>query len=203
MLNFKPTDLDKQGQQLALHMPQGRMWSNCFNTNSTMGKVVAGLAVEMYRLEVLTEKISVEIDPQKASDLITDWMTQVSIPDECFFTGGTLEEQRTRIVQKLTSFGGVQKASDFERVAEIFGFTAIVTNGTANGIFPLVFPIRFFDSLPTAAHTIFVDLKERNDVFPLVFPMQFSSTLSGVIECLFNKLKPSNCQIIFRYGVNS
>lgn len=201
MLNFKAKDQNTEARLLARHMPDGAVWENKYNQDSNIGKLILGLASEYLRLSFLIENIMDEIDINKTNDLILEWQESVGIPGDCIDADGTLEEKRQNILLKLNNYGGVQTAQDFVDLAALFGFTASLSNGVYNGTFPLGFPIRFFDSRKAAVHTIIVDLEEQRAVFPLSFPIEFTSGISGLIECLFRKLAPSNCQVLFRYGV--
>mgnify|MGYP003635797941 CR=1 FL=1 len=200
-LDFSAKDKTTHARLLARHMPEGAVWNNKYNSASNMGKLMLGLATEYFRVSILIEKVMSEIDINQTNDLILDWQKSVGIPDDCLPISGTLEDQRRDILLKLTNYGGVQTAAEFEALALLFGFNANVGNAIHNGTFALGFPIRFFDSRKSAVHTIIVDLEESRAVFALDFPIQFTSGVSGIIECLFRQLAPANCQLLFRYGV--
>tara|TARA_R110000850_G_scaffold13484_1_gene43578 strand:- start:1006 stop:1617 length:612 start_codon:yes stop_codon:yes gene_type:complete len=199
-VDFSAKTIETQQQLLARHLPDGKVWENKFDINTNLGKLLLGLAAEYLRISVLIEGIMRETDINQTELLISEWQTSVGIPDDCLDGTGTLEDQRRDVLLKLTNFGGIQTAQDFVDLAALFGFTAVVSNGTQRGVFPMLFPIRFFDNRKTAVHTIIVDLEGRRDVFALSFPLPFTSSLTGLIECLFLELRPANCQIIFEYG---
>ncbi len=200
-IDFSAQDKNAQARLLARHLPDGAVWENKYNSESNLGKLILGLASEYFRLSVLIEDVMTEIDINQTNDLILDWQQSVGIPDDCLPVSGSLEDQRRDILLKLTNYGGVQSAEEFEALAALFGYTATVSTATRNGVFSLYFPIRFFDSRKVAVHTILVDLEESRAVFALDFPIEFSSGVSGIIECLFRQLAPANCQLLFRYGV--
>jgi len=199
-IDFSAKDVEYQQRILAGHLPEGDVWQNKYDLETDLGKLLLGLATEYFRVSLLIEDTMREVDVNQTNQLIREWQVSVGIPDDCLDAGGTLEEQRRNILLKLTNFGGIQTAQDFVDLAALFGFTAIVSNGTQRGVFPMLFPIRFFDNRKTAVHTIIVDLEGRRDVFPLSFPIPFTSNITGLIECLFLELRPANCQIIFEYG---
>lgn len=200
-LDFLSTSENLQHRMLAKCLPDGKVWENKYNVDTNLGKLLLGLAAEYLRLSLLIGDISKEIDINQTSQLIEEWEKSVGIPDDCFVQSGSLEERRRNVLLKLTNFGGIQKASDFVRLATLLGFTASLSNGVANGTFALLFPARFYETRKEATHTIIVDLEESRAVFALDFPMPFTSGVSGIIECLFSELAPSNCQVIYRYGV--
>lgn len=196
---FDPLTPKEQAQYLALHFPQGQLWTNVFNPNSNIGKLVQGLAVELYRFEVLLGNISVEIDANQTSDLILEWEASVGIPDICFGRAQSIEERRNQVVQKLTSFGGVQTAEDFERVAAIFGYDInVIESGSVSGSFPASFPVSFYGGKNSAAHIIVISVNDtEREVFPLPFPTSFGGTSLTILQCLFRRLAPANCDIVY------
>lgn len=198
---FNPYSVDDNSLMLAHHLPKGRLWSSGFDINSNIGKLIRGLCVEFYRLEVLTKSISDEIDVNLADELLPDWEKSVGIPDDCFNTQTTIAERRNQVLLKLGNFGGVQKAEDFVRVAALFGFDIkIIPPGGELGTFPLIFPIPFFDSARSATHTIFVQILDYDgsDIeFPLEFPIEFSSGGTSFLKCIFEVLAPANVQVVF------
>ena len=198
---FNPYSIEENATLLAKHLPSGRVWSSGFDINSNMGKLIRGLCVEFYRLEVLTKRISDETDANLTDDLLPDWERSVGIPDDCFGNNATIEERRRQVILKLSNFGGVQKAGDFVRVAGLFGLTVKVTpSGGSLGTFPLIFPLPFFYSARSATHTIFVEILDYEDSdvgFPLDFPIQFSIGATNFLQCIFNVLAPANVQVVF------
>lgn len=200
---FDPYSLDENATMLARHLPKGRVWSSGFDQDSNIGKLIKGLSIEFYRLEVLTKKISDETDIIKTDELLTDWEKSVGIPDNCFDTTPNIEDRREQIRQKLSNFGGVQKAEDFIRVAALFGFDVEISviPGSTVGMFPLVFPVMFFDSTRSVTHTIFILITnsvEGDEFFPLEFPLPFSSGGTTFLQCIFNVLAPANVQVIVK-----
>jgi uncharacterized protein YmfQ (DUF2313 family) len=196
---FDPLEVDEQAFMIAAHMPVGRVWESTFDPLSNMGKLIRGFGVEIYRLEVLTQKISNEIDINQASELLEEWERSVGLPDSCFFTNISIEERRKQVLQKFSNFGGVQKAEDFVRVAAIFGFNIQIITGLKPGGFPLEFPITFFEDTKAAVHTIFVEMLgiiEGDIFFPLPFPIPFSLGGKSFLQCIFDKLAPANTQVI-------
>lgn len=197
---FNPYSINDNAIMLAGHLPKGRVWSSGFDNNSNLGKLIRGLGVEFYRLEVLTKKISDEIDVNFADELLPDWEASVGIPDDCFVTNTTVAERRKQVLAKLGNFGGVQKAEDFIRVGELFGFDVRIIQGNNPGLFPMSFPFTFFENSRSATHTIFVEIiaYEQSDVdFPLSFPLPFSSGGSTFLKCIFEVLAQANVNVIF------
>lgn len=197
---FNPANTDDQAQLLAYHLPIGWIWSSAFDPNGNLGKLVRGLAVEFYRLEVLTQKITTEFDINQTNELLLEWEKSVGIPDDCFLTNTDLVTRRLQVLQKFSNFGGVQKASDFVRVAQVFGYNITVTPTTPESLFPLEFPIIFFADVREATHTIlveFIDPPAGEEFFPLPFPLPFNKGAQVFLQCIFNVLAPANVQVLF------
>lgn len=194
---FQP--YNDQFEMLARHLPDGKFWQNKFNPDSNIGKLVAGLAVEFFRLQVLTNEVYIEFDINQTDELLIDWEKSVGIPNECFDTNLSIENRREQVLQVFTNFGGVQTDEDYIRVAKAFGFDIAVFSGSDVGMFPLSFPILFFDSAKSAAHTIFIQVVGQvsgDSFFPLPFPLPFSSGGTTFLKCIFDALSPANVQVI-------
>lgn len=196
---FDPYSVDEQALILASHIPIGKVWEKGFSPDSNIGKLIRGLGIEFYRMQVLIKNVSIEMDIDQANELLIEWEKSVGLPDSCFTTNVSNEERRKQIEQKFSNFGGIQIAEDFERVGSVFGFNIEVFPGIQFGGFPLSFPITFFDSSKSAKHTIFVIILGEisgDSFFPLPFPIPFSSGGSTFLECIFNKLAPANVNVV-------
>ena len=196
---FDPQDTDTQALLLAKHLPQGRTWLAAFNGDKVMGKLIRGLAIEFYRLEVLYQNLYREMDINQTTDLIVEWERSVGIPDECFSIDVTIEERRIQAREKLSNFGGVQLAEDFVRVGAVFGFDLTVLPGEQVLTFPLTFPIIFSSGSKESKHTIFIQI--NNDLsgpetFPLTFPIPFASGAREFLQCIFEVLAAANVQVL-------
>ncbi|HID70725.1 MAG TPA: DUF2313 domain-containing protein, partial [Desulfobacterales bacterium] len=87
---FENLDIDKQSTLLASHLPVGRVWEQAFSGDSNIGKLIAGLAVEFYRIELQTGRIASEIDVHEADQLLEDWEKSVGIPNFYFNTNTSI-----------------------------------------------------------------------------------------------------------------
>jgi len=200
MNQFTPLPIERQGQKISEFLPVGKAWDSATDDDKNLGKLLQALGMELYRLEVAIELLSIELDINRTNQLIKDWEISVGIPDSCFDGAGDLESRSQAVLTKIQNVR-LQTAGDFENLALTFGQVVKVTGGAEHGVFPLLFPIMFFPTAKAARFTMIVDSESNRSVFPLPFPLQFSAGVNGVIECLFTKLKPANCNILFRYGV--
>lgn len=196
---FNPYEIDAQAMLLASHLPVGRVWQKAFKPDSNIGMFIRGLAVEFYRLQILSQRVQINMDINRADELLVEWEKSVGLPDSCFDTDVSIERRRLQVEQKFSKFGGVQTSEDFIRVAALFGYNIEIYPGAAVGTFPLQFPIVFFDSTLSATHTIFIvilgDLSGDSD-FPLPFPIPFSTGGSAFLKCIFSKLAPANVNVV-------
>lgn len=184
---FDPYIVDDQAILLASHLPVGRIWQGAFAPDSNIGKLIRGLSFEYYRLQVLAQKVSIEMDTSQANELLIEWEKSAGIPDSCFSTNASIERRRKQIEQKFSNFGGVQIASDFIRVAAVFGMTITVTPGSD------------FGSTKADMHTLYINILGGNgspEYFPLPFPIPFSSDGATLLKCIFDKLAPANVKVI-------
>jgi len=199
MSQFTPLPADRQGEKLSQYFPVGRAWEAANDSDRNLGKLLIGLGQELYRLEVAIELLSNEFDIRQTTQLIREWETSVGIPDSCFTIDEDLQQRRDNVLVKIQDLG-VRTTQDFVDVAALFGATVQIEPGAVHGVFPLLFPIAFYESGQTAKFTMIVDQPGVREVFPILFPIPFSAGIGGIIECLFLKLRPANVQIIFLYG---
>jgi hypothetical protein len=201
---FRPLEKAKQGFMLAAHIPQGRIWTNVFNPESNLGKLMTALGIEHYRFQVLVEKVFTEMDINQATELITSWEKSVNIPDACFTISETIEVRRLQAREKFANFGGAQTAADFVRIAAVFGFNVEVNPGSEGAAYPLPFPIVFGGTPKEAKHTIIVTVLDdisSESTYPLPFPLPFSTAGASFLRCLFETLIPANVKLIINSEV--
>lgn len=199
---FEEHTLEENRQMTADYFLDGALMIAKNQPDTTTYKLLLGLSEEFRVLEEQINATANEGFVQEFTESTLErWESDLGIPDGVFDVTGDLEERRTNIIIKLVSLG-VQTAEDFENLGNLLGYDNIdVKAGADVMVFPLLFPFMFSPSGKSAKHTIIVDLPTtlNNVVFPMTFPTEFSSNPFGKLENLFNKLKPSNCQVIFRY----
>ncbi len=190
----------QQSETLAQYIRDDRLHQSKNKDGSNLKKVLLGLASEFVRFRDKTNLIYDQYDPRTTTNLITEWETQVGIPDQCFGNTGTLEERRTNILLKLAGVN-VSTEEQFENIALILGFNIDVSNGIDIAVFPLTLPFVLLNGTE-APFTIVITLpvSEQPAGLPLELPFTLTSQVPDVLECLFNKIKPAQCNIIFRYS---
>lgn len=195
---FNPPTKAESDFLLSSHLPPGKVWSGAYDPESNLYKLIAGLGVELYRLQFMLQHVSIEMDINQASDLILEWEESVGIPNDYFSTNATLEQRRNQVIQLFSNFGGVQTVEDFERVALFFGFTVDVLPGVALGSFPLGFPVMIFASSKVVKHTIIIVTSDitGDSFFPLPFPVPITLGGNTFLRIIFEVLAPANVQIL-------
>jgi uncharacterized protein YmfQ (DUF2313 family) len=190
----------QQADILAQYIRDDRLHQAKNKEGSNLRKVLIGLAEEFVRFRDKANLIYDDYSPGKTEQLITDWETQVGIPDDCFSNTGTLEERRTNILLKLAGIN-VSTEQQFKNVASILGFNIEVSNGIETSTFPLTLPFILLNQ-DEAPFTIIITLpaSEQPAGLPLELPFTLTSQAPEILECLFNKIKPAQCNLIFRYS---
>lgn len=187
---FEPLPIEKQQGALARHLPVGRVWERCFDTETNLYKLIKGLSLEFFQLELLYQILSKNIDIVQTVDLIREWEKSVGLPNECISIDQTLEVRRGQVLQQFSNLGGVQTANDFIRVASLYGFVVQITPASGNGGLPYKLeadPNRFIlaESAKALKYTIEVEIE--------------SGTLSPyLLKCVFEQLAPANVAIIIQ-----
>jgi uncharacterized protein YmfQ (DUF2313 family) len=197
---FKLRNSDQQTNTKAQYMPNGLIWEAKQKAGSNFRNLLAGLCVEIARLEEKQNEIYKEMNPQETDALLSEWEALVGIPDECFPLADTIEERRKNLIFKLTaSMNGT--AEDFENLASILGLTVKVKTGVEEITFPMPFPIPMIGTLEEAGFVMIVDFigVSLPNSFPLTLPITFTADPTSAVKCLFDKLKPANVMIIYRY----
>lgn len=200
---FQTYNQEDHTDSLVAYLPGGELFAAKNEPSSNLRRLFAGLAVEIKQAEDLMNELTFQHDINCTTDLIREWERAVGIPDECFPGTGSLDIRRQHVLIKLASLG-VSTAKGFVDLAALFGFKALVPSGATYGIFPLAFPIAFFQYPQDARFTLYVFLDSENvpEVFPFEttrFPIPFFSNVSNIVECLIRKLAPANVNVIFQY----
>lgn len=181
--------LEEVQQSLAAYLPGGPLWESAMIPGTNLNAVIAGTSGLLLDTEVFNQIYNSEFIPSsEGTSFLEDWEQAVGIPDDCFPGADepSREIRRLHVLVKLASLG-VQTAEDFERLADILGFSGVtVTSGIDEAI-----------PEPEGQFTVVVKLPDEGIGFVYSFPIVFLSNQQTIIECLFIKLKPDNCAIQF------
>lgn len=200
---FNTYDLTAHTDSLVAYLPGGDLFVAKNEPSSVLRRLFTGLAVEIKKAEDVMNEVTYQHDINCTTDFISEWESALGIPDECFPGTGSIDIRRQHILIKLASLG-VSTAKGFVDLAALFGFKALVPSGATYGVFPLGFPIAFFQYPQDARFTLYVFLDSAvvPEVFPFEttkFPIPFFSNVSNIVECLIRKLAPANVNVIFQY----
>lgn len=201
---IKPKSAGEHQQLMASFMPNGRPFLAKSLSQTTLYKLIYGLAVECARVEGVITDIETNHDIRETTLLIDEWEKALGIPDDCFTNTVDLPIRRKQVIAKLASMG-VQTAQDFIDLAAVFGYTIQVEAIADYALFPFytMFPIEIWSDPMTARFTFrirFIDTSPAC-IFPFttLFPICFSSNIFNIVTCLFDKLKPANTDLIYVY----
>ena len=192
-----------QEDLLAAHLPEGGVFDAARKGDTNFRKLLIGLGVELYRLDVALYLVCNELDPFTTTDLLPEWERSVGIPDLCLKNTGSLEQRRQQVLLKLRGFR-VQTAQDFIDLAAIFGETVQIEPGSVRGVYPMVYPVVYYPTGKAARFTMIVHFPLIvPDAYPFRYPFPYRFGRNGVIECLFRKIRPANVDIKFSYGTTA
>lgn len=192
---FQRRTLEDYTDSLAAYMPGGALFASKSIGDSNFRKLLRGMAGELFAANGLLREY--DVLPDQTEKFIAEWESALGIPDDCYSGTGSIEDRRRDVLVKLAS-SGIQTDQDFIDLADLFGVVVSIRSASVNGIFPMTFPIIFFDSPTAARFTIIVTFTlQADNKFPLTFPFVFGSGEMAILECVFRKLKPANCEIIF------
>ncbi len=186
--------------QLRRLMPQGRAWT--FHPEGVMLRLLRGLAGVLARVEARAHDVTdKEQFPSKTEELLSDWETELGLPDECGTAAETFEQRRYDVVAKYNETGGQSRAY-FVALGRWLGLELTVdeckpfrveenTVGQAlqDNSWLFVWRIRY---LPTRMAEFKVGQDTVNT--PLrCWP------INEMLECYFNKRKPAHTHLIVAY----
>jgi len=190
----------QQADILAQYLRDDNLHEAKNRDDSTLRKILLGLASEWLNFRNKINEVVNEYNPQKTTALIQEWEEFVGIPDSCIPVASTIEQRRLNVLLKLSGIN-VTTEKQFKNVASILGYNIEVSNGVSTSTFPLTLPFLLI-SEASAPFTIVITLSSslKPSGFPLTFPFTLTSQQPAILDCLFNKLKPANTQLFFRYS---
>ena len=95
MTTYFPTlSVDEQADTLARLLPDGPLFDAKWRDQTTMRKLLLGLAGEFARLDGTMADILAEYDPRTTNLFLEEWERAVAIPDHCFDGKGDVDLRR-------------------------------------------------------------------------------------------------------------
>lgn len=200
---FQSRSLNDHTDSIAHYMPGGQLTEARFIDGTYMRRFLRALASELFRYQYILEDTATEHDIEVTQNLINEWENALGIPKSCFSDRTySLEDRRLHLLMVLNNLHGTTE-DDFIQLAAILGYTVEVRPVTPNAIFPMRFPIFFFDTGKAAKFSMIVRLPADDELvgFPLAFPIRFIRPDNQLLRCLFNKMKPANVKIFFIFDI--
>jgi len=190
----------QQADILAQYLRDDNLHEAKNREDSTLRKILIGLASEWLNFRSKINEVSNEYNPKTTTQLIEEWEQFVGIPDNCIPVASTIEQRRLNVLLKLAGINATTE-KQFKNVASILGYNIEVSNGVSTSTFPLTLPFLLI-SEASAPFTIVITLPSsiKPNGFALTFPFTLTSQQPAILDCLFNKLKPANTQLFFRYS---
>jgi len=190
----------QQADILAQYLRDDNLHEAKNREDSTLRKILIGLASEWLNFRSKINEVSNEYNPKTTTKLIEEWEEFVGIPDDCIPVASTIEQRRLNVLLKLAGINATTE-KQFKNIASILGYNIEVSNGVSTSTFPLTLPFLLI-SEASAPFTIVITLPSsiKPSGFPLTFPFTLTSQQPAILDCLFNKLKPANTQLFFRYS---
>lgn len=191
---------EQQANKLSQYLRDDRLHEAKNKPDSTLHKILLGLASEWLNFRNKINEVSNEYNPQKTTALIEEWEAFVGIPDGCIPIASTIEQRRLNILLKLAGINATTE-QQFKNIASILGYNIEVSNGVSTSTFPLTLPFLLI-SEASAPFTIVITLPAsiQPQGLPLTFPFTLTAQQPSILNCLFDKLKPANCKLFFRYS---
>ena len=188
-----PVDPLDQPNRMVDLLPQGPGWERG-NRNQVRFRVLQAMSVFLRRVEDRARQMIRESDPRNASELFTEWATEMQVP-RCTAQFGTISTQDIRnVFVTLIQFagkGGTNEATFIEMMAG-FGFTVQVSYPRKK--------IAKSDGLDfTCVDPLYTD--EWNFVFQVEMPAEPPQGAEW-IRCLVNMIKPAHTVAIYDFGVD-
>lgn len=199
---FKVHNETQQANILASKLPDGKAWVDKYTEGTVLRNLLIGYGLEFMRLEGALNYTNDELSLIKTQDLINEWEAEYGISKSCFSgqESSALPDRINNILIMIAA-NGTSTAEQFEAIALLLGLNVDVTAGTGIlSVFPLTFPVTFFDDVIDARYTILVNFLDAIDTatFTHTFPFVFGDARVGLLKCFFNILKPADCQVLYK-----
>lgn len=194
---------DSYTNQILQLFPTGDAWDE-----SRLGKLrdlSDVMAQELARVNVSTDAISIDWNPNATVNLLSDWERCLGLPDSCIADEDQTQQQRREAVVAKLNNSGYQTPAYYESLARTLGYSAVVIEH---------FPFRADSGSandPANSDEWAYTWEVRQDGFDLQirdFKVGSSAVGEGLrqwgntqLECIIRDQAPAHTQVIFSYGV--
>ncbi len=114
---------DAYTEQMKALLPSGEAFSQ--QKGTVLETVLSIFATEFAKIDDRSLALVNEADPRSVIEMLEEWEKVAGLPDPCIGTGGTFQERRDLLVQRVTSLGG-QSLSFFIGIATLLGYTITI-----------------------------------------------------------------------------
>ncbi len=180
-------------------LPRGRAWTR--DADSWTFKFAAAMGVELSRVDGRISDLLREIDPRFTSELLTEFESELGLPDDCSVIGNSVEQRRADIVARQTAYGG-QSFAYFEDVLLNAGTSISISQQE-----PFRVGHRVGERLkgPGYRYIWFVDVPVGTLSYFTVGESTAGDPLASVLDdtnvlCFLNKNKPAHTYIVFTFS---
>lgn len=190
--NFTPPELEGTTRQLAQHLPQGRAWEAKSVPDTTLYKVLAGMAAPMNAVQQQQFALLLEFFVLNTDQFIEKWETSVGLPNDCFPATGTLAQRRAAVLRRLNKRPIVTLAEMQAYVDEIFPNQGIVLyNGTEYYGFEYEFEGTFLGAL-SDRFIIVAEIPVQQPEFEYEFEFEFTGAVDTTrLRCVLEEVIPA------------
>lgn len=107
-------------QQLFALLPQGLVWTT--SPDSTLQRLLAGMACEFARVDGRSSSLLAEVDPRQALETFEEWEDSYGLPSACAPAGQSMADRRAALIGRIIGRGGMT-AQDYLDLAEGLGYS--------------------------------------------------------------------------------
>lgn len=192
-------------------LPRGRIWdfpysSDQANPRSVWGAALGAFAAELDRLDTAIVNAMAEAVPGLASDMLTEWETELGLPEPELaetYPGLSLAQRRAAAHAKLTQHNQGLCEQFYIDLAAVLGVTITITTGGGVGVpfraggpsFPGVTRVGPYAS-PSDARSRVYSVSQLHH-WTVNYPASTPQGVLDVMRAFFERLKPAHTHVDF------
>ncbi|MBJ7537156.1 YmfQ family protein [Marinomonas transparens] len=183
-------------QTLLALLPQGSAWPR--NPDSELGKLMAGLAEELARIDQRALEVLNESHPSQAYETFAEWEEEYGLPDPCSGANPSFQERLAALLQTYRMQGS-QNREFFIEMASIMGYEITITEYQTS-----MYGERFGGlyggedwAFTWQINAASINFKTRHYGDP--WGEAYRTWSNQRLECVFNRLKQAHTHLIFSY----
>ncbi len=188
---------DQYTRMLQGLLPRGAAWTR--DSAAKLTQLLAGMAVELSRLDARGDDLINEALPDTTLELLDRWEAVAGLPGECTGPLETIEQRRAALVMRLATVGA-QSRQYFIDLAASLGYSVTITEFS-----PFQVGSSAGDELTGGdwLHAWRVNAPETT-VRAFIAGASAGEALqtwgNALLECAISRVKPAHTVLIFGYG---